>query len=285
MKSIVVAGAGRMGGGIAQVCAQAGYSVAILDVNREALEKALEGIEWSVGKLIEKGKIKGDRAEIMSRITIGDMPGDVDLAIEAVFEDVELKREVFQKLDEACPSNALLATNTSAIPVTDLAAATKRPEKVLGLHFFNPVPMMKAVEVIRGIRTSDETMSAAGEFVRSLDKEPIIVNRDIAGFVLNRINLPSTIEAIRLVEAGVATVEDIDKGMRLGFGRPMGPFETGDMVGLDVTFGALTAIYNETRDPRFYPPTLLQRKVKAGHLGKKTGRGWYEYDENGNRKS
>jgi 3-hydroxybutyryl-CoA dehydrogenase len=239
-----------------------------------------------VDKFIEKGKLSEDRATILSRIqTATDVSrvGAVDLAIEAVFENLELKREIFERLDAALPSGALIASNTSAICITELAAVTERPEKVLGIHFFSPVPMMAAAEVIRGIATSDAAAEAGRSFVRQLGKEPIMVNRDVAGFVINRINFPAAIEAMRLVEEGVATVEDIDKGLRLAAGRKMGIFETGDMVGLDVTYGAMMAVYQETGDARFYPPLLLRRKVKAGHLGRKTGRGWYCYDEDGNR--
>jgi 3-hydroxybutyryl-CoA dehydrogenase len=195
-----------------------------------------------------------------------------------------LKQEIFRQLDAACKPQSLIASNTSAIPITELAAATKRAEQVLGIHFFSPVPMMAAVEVIKGIATSEETARTAKRFVEQIGKEPIMVNRDIAGFVINRINFPSTIEAMNLLEAGVASVADIDKGLRLGAGRKMGIFETGDMVGLDVTYGAMMAIYQETGDPRFYPPLLLRRKVKAGHLGKKSGKGWYDYDDKGNRR-
>jgi len=209
---------------------------------------------------------------------------DVDLAIEAVFEDQALKQQIFKDLDASCGPNVLLASNTSAIAITELAAATNRPDKVLGLHFFSPVPMMMAVEVIKGMSTSDETAAAGREFALAIGKAPIMVNRDVAGFVINRINFPSTIEAMRLVEEGVATCEDIDKGLRLASGRRMGIFETGDMVGLDVTYGAMMACYRETGDPRFYPPLLLRRKVKAGHLGKKTGKGWYEYNPDGSKK-
>jgi len=178
----------------------------------------------------------------------------------------------------------VIASNTSAIPITELAAATHRPEKVIGLHFFNPVPLMQVVEVVRGAVTTDETMDRGKAFVMQIKKEPIMVNRDVAGFVINRINYPSSIEAMRLVEQGVATVEDIDKGLRLGSGRKMGIFEIGDMVGLDVTYGGLMAMYNETGDPKWFPPLLLRRKVKAGHLGRKTGKGWYEYNPDGSRK-
>jgi 3-hydroxybutyryl-CoA dehydrogenase len=284
--NVLVVGSGLMGSGIAQVCAQAGIKVVLNDVAEEALERARKNIAWSVEKFIAKGKLQEERDTIMDRIKTDaclDAVGDVDLAIEAVFEKIEVKHDIFQKLDEVLPAKTLIASNTSAIPITELAAVTNRPQQVLGLHFFSPVPMMAAVEVIKGIATSDATAEVGRQFVLQIGKEPIMVNRDVAGFVINRINFPSTIEAMNLVEAGVATIEDIDKGLRLASGRKMGIFETGDMVGLDVTYGAMTAMYRETGDPRFYPPLLLRRKVKAGHLGRKTGRGWYRYDEKGNR--
>jgi 3-hydroxybutyryl-CoA dehydrogenase len=287
VKKVFIVGSGLMGGGIAQVCAQAGIEVFLYDIDPEALNKALKGIEWSVGKFVEKGKVKEDKATIMDRIktvTGFSEAGTVDLTIEAVFEKLDLKQEIFKKIGEVSDAEALIASNTSAIPITELAAVANRPERVLGLHFFSPVPMMQAVEVIKGITTTDETARKGREFVLQIGKEPIMVNRDVAGFVINRINFPSAIEAMNLVEQGIATVEDIDKGLRLASGRKMGIFETGDMVGLDVTFGAMTAIYHETGDPRWYPPMILRRKVKAGHLGRKTGKGWYEYNEDGTRK-
>ncbi len=286
INTVLVVGSGLMGSGIAQVCAQAGIRVVLNDVSEEALERARRNIAWSVDKFIAKGKLREERDTVMDRITttagLEDL-GAVDLAIEAVFEKIEVKQAIFKKLDQALPPETMIASNTSAIPITELAAVTERPAKVLGLHFFSPVPMMAAVEVIKGIATSDATADAGRRFVLQIGKEPIMVNRDVAGFVINRINFPSTIEAMNLVEAGVATIEDIDKGLRLASGRKMGIFETGDMVGLDVTYGAMMAMFHETGDPRFYPPLLLRRKVKAGHLGRKTGRGWYRYDENGNR--
>lgn len=288
IKKVLIVGAGLMGSGIAQVCAQSGITVILNDISQEVIEKGLKNIAWSVSKFIEKGKLMEDKEIILNRISIDDdfsTAADADLALEVVFENLELKREIFRKLDEACQAKTVLASNTSAIPITELASVTKRPEKVLGIHFFSPVPMMPVAEVIRGISTAEETILFGVDFVKSIGKEPIRVESDVAGFLLNRINFPSTIEAIRLVEQGIGTVEDIDKGMRLAFGRKMGPFETGDMVGLDVTYGALMACYEETKDPRFYPPQLLRRKVKAGHLGRKTGTGWYEYNEDGTRKT
>jgi 3-hydroxybutyryl-CoA dehydrogenase len=286
VKKVIVVGSGLMGRGIAQVCAQAGIQVFLNDASEDALNKAIKNIEWSVGKFIEKGKLTEEKKTILGRITpIKDLEKgkDVDLAIEAVFEQLELKQQIFEKLDQLCAARTLLASNTSAIPTSDLAAVTRRADKVLGLHFFSPVPMMQVVEVIKGISTTDETAKAGGNFVKKIGKEAIMVNRDVPGFAINRINFPSTIEAMNLVEQGVVSIEDVDKGLRLGLGRKMGIFETGDMVGLDVTYGALMAMYKETGNPRWYPPLLLRRRVKAGHLGRKTGRGWYQYDKDGNK--
>ena len=286
-QKVLIVGSGLMGAGIAQVCAQAGIKVFITDVSQEILNRALKNIAWSVGKFIEKGKVKESLEMIMSRIQIGTdlvKASKVDLAIEAVFEKLDLKQEIFKKLDEVCGAETLLASNTSAIPITEIATVTKRPEKVLGLHFFSPVPMMEVVEVIKGVKTSEETMQVGVDFIRSIGKEPIRVESDVPGFLLNRINLVGYIEAIHLLEQGIGTVADIDKGVRLAFGRRMGPFETGDLVGLDVSCGALTAIYEESKDARYYPPQLLRRKVRAGELGRKTGRGWYEYNPDGSRK-
>jgi 3-hydroxybutyryl-CoA dehydrogenase len=275
-----IIGSGLMGGGIAQVCAQAGIQVYMNDVRMETLDRTVKKIHWSVGKLIEKGKLTEKVETIMGRIhaeTDFTNVSQVDLVIEAVFEKLDLKQEVFKQLDEMCGVETLIASNTSAIPITELAAVTKRPGKVLGLHFFNPVPMMQAVEVIKGAVTTEETILEGREFVLQIGKEPILVNRDVAGFLINRINYPSTIEAMRMVE-------EIDKGLRLASGRRMGIFETSDLVGLDVTYNALLSMYHETGDPRWFPPMILRRKVKAGELGRKTGRGWYEYNEDGSRK-
>jgi 3-hydroxybutyryl-CoA dehydrogenase len=285
---VFIIGSGLMGSGIAQVCAQAGIQVTLHDVSSTSLQKGLESIAWSVGKLAEKGQVAEAPETIMSRIRTTERFSDVadaDLAIEVVFERLDIKLDVFRKMDEHCRPDAILASNTSAIPITEMAAVVRRPEQVLGLHFFSPVPMMPVVEVIKGISTSENSVRHAVTFVKKLNKEPIRVESDIPGFLLNRINLVSYVEAIRLLEMGIGTVRDIDAGVKLGFGRKMGPFETGDMVGLDVSFGALTAIYQESQDIRFYPPQLLRRKVKAGQLGRKTGRGWYVYDENGKKEN
>jgi len=288
IKKVFIVGSGLMGSGIAQVCAQRGLEVVLYDIDGEALKRALKSIEWSVGKFIEKGELKEEKGIIMGRIkTASDFSeaGTCGLLIEAVFENQDLKKEIFEKMDSLSRPEALIASNTSSIPITELAVATKRRERVLGLHFFSPVPMMQAVEVIRGQSTSEKTMVQGKQFVIRIGKEPIMVNRDVAGFVINRINFPSTMEAMRLVEEGVTTVEDIDKGLRLASGRRMGIFETGDMVGLDVTYGALMSMYRETGDPRWFPPMILRRKVKSGELGRKTGKGWYEYDKDGRKKT
>lgn len=286
-RNVFIAGAGLMGSGIAQVCATAGLQVTLCDVSSEALERAIRSITWSAGKLVEKQKVEGPLEAIMKRITAtADFASAVeaDLCIEAVYEKLDLKQEIFRKLDLAAKAEAILASNTSAISISTLAAVTRRPEQTLGLHFFSPVPMMAAVEVVRGAFTSDEVFAAGKAFVESIGKEPILVQKDVPGFLINRINFRATVEAMRMVEMGVGTVEDIDKGLRLASGRKMGIFETGDMVGLDVTCGALTAIYEETKDPAWFPPAILRRKVLAGHLGLKTGKGWYEYNADGTRK-
>jgi len=287
IEQVFIAGAGLMGSGIAQVCAQAGIRVTLNDVSEQALKKGMKSIAWSVGKLVQKNKLSEDQDVILNRVkTTVAFSGaaEADLAIEAVFENLDVKQEIFRKLDAGCKPEAFLASNTSAIPITEMAAVTGRPKQVLGLHFFSPVPMMPVVEVVKGISTSEETMETVIPFVKRLGKEPIRVESDVPGFLMNRINLVSYVEAIRLLEKGIGSVEDIDKGVKLAFARRMGPFETGDMVGLDVSFGALTAIYQESRDMRYYPPQLLRRMVKAGHLGRKTGKGWYAYDENGRKK-
>jgi len=284
IRRVLIVGGGLMGGGIAQVAALAGYRVALRDVSQEMLDKAMANIAWSLGKFVEKGQLAAEARESalgrLSPTLALDAAAEADFAVEAVFEDKALKQEVFRELDRLCPPRAILASNTSAIPITELARVTERPDRVVGAHFFSPVPLMPLCELVRGLETSDETLAAAKAFVESLGKETITVKRDVAGFALNRINLPSTVEAIRLVEAGVVTPEEVDKGMRLGMGRRMGPFETMDMTGLYVTLGAMLAIYEETQDPRFWPPDLLRRKVSAGRLGRKAGRGWFVYETN-----
>ena len=278
---LAVIGAGLMGSGIAQVAAQAGWSVVLRDLDDAATGRGLAGIEKSLGKFASKGTIsEADAADALSRITTTtdlDAAADADVVVEAVFERLEVKQEVFRALDGICKAGAVLATNTSAIPVTQIAAATGRPEAVVGTHFFSPVPMMKLCELVRGYATSDETLATAKEFAEEIGKTTIVVNRDVAGFVTTRLISALVVEAVKLVESGVATAEDIDIACRLGFGHPMGPLATTDLTGVDVLLHATRNIYTDTADEKFFPPELLQRMVVAGDLGRKTGKGFYSY--------
>lgn len=287
IERVLVVGAGYMGAGIAQVCAQAGYQVILQDISEERLSRAKEEIAWSLGKLREKGKIGAEVADrarraIQTSTSVED-GADADLAVEAVPEDLGLKKEIFSKLDEICRPDAILATNTSALPITSIAVATRRPERVVGTHFFGPVPLMRLCEVVRGLRTSEEVFRLAGQWARSLGKETVMVTRDHAGFVANRVNIPGTLEAIRMVEEGFASPEEVDRASG-GFERGVGPLQIVDNAGLEVTLNASLSIYNDTRDPVFLPPSLLRRLVSAGLLGRKAGRGFYDYSS-GERKS
>lgn len=270
-----------MGGGITQVAAAAGYQVTMRDIAQEPLDKSMKEIERSLGKFVSKEKLSEDQAKkaIANIKTTTEMAdaADADLVVEAVFEKIDLKQDVFKQLDEICKPDCVLATNTSAISITSIASVTKRPEKVVGTHFFSPVPMMKLCELIYGLQTADETMAAAEEFAQAIGKETVIVRKDVAGFIANRVGLAMSGVAIDLLAAGVATPEDIDKTMKLGFAHRMGPLETSDLTGIDVLMNAMRAIYNETQDERYVPPELMQRMVAAGLLGRKTGKGWYDY--------
>ena len=279
---IMVVGAGFMGSGIAQLCAQAKYNVILIDVDSTILERSLENIRWSIKKLTEKGKISEKEEFILSRIKTGKKiieDNEINFIIEAVYENLNLKKQIFNELGNKYGPNVILATNTSAIPITEIATAVKRPERVIGVHFFSPVLFRPLVEVVKGLSTSEETIKITRQFITGLGKETILVHKDIAGFVVNRINGMATLEAMRLLEQGVAAAEEIDKAMRLGLGHQMGPFETMDFIGLDVVLNARMAIYNETKNPIHFPPDILRRLVSAGHLGRKTGKGFYEYKE------
>ncbi|MFC1907424.1 3-hydroxyacyl-CoA dehydrogenase family protein [Chloroflexota bacterium] len=283
---MIVGGGGVTGAGVVQVCAQAGYSVIMQDINQEALAKGMDNIKWSVGKLVNKGDVKGTVDEIMSKIkatTIIEDARGADLVIEAVFEDLELKKDVFHQLSKLCSSETIMATNTSAIPITNIAEGMERPDKFVGIHFFIPIVMQPLVEVIKGKVTSEETMKIAIEFCQSLKKEVARVDKDVYGFAMVRIDMAGYVEAMKLLEEGVASIEDIDKGMRLGYSRAMGPFEQRDFGGLDLGLTLLENLYKETGDVKFFPPVILRRKVMAGHLGRKVGIGWYKYDEKGNK--
>ena len=281
IKKVFVVGAGLMGGGITQVTAAAGYQVKMRDMTDEILEKSMESIKWSLEKFASKGKITEEQAKkavenIKPTTELSDA-ADADLVIEAVFEKLEVKQDVFKQLDDITGPETILATNTSAISITNIAAATSRPDKVVGTHFFSPVPMMRLCELIRGLHTSDETLEAAVKFAQSIGKETVVVQKDVAGFIANRIGLAASGAAIRLVASGVASPQDIDKAMRLGFGHAMGPCETSDLTGVDVLMNAMKAIYNETQDETYWPPELMQRMVASGLLGRKTKKGFYDY--------
>ena len=281
MSTVMVVGAGLMGSGIAQVSALAGHDVILRDISDEAVAKGLGAIEASLARFAEKGAIGTPDAEAaLARITgTTDLDGaaTADILVEAIIEEVDLKAELFADLDRLAPSGAILATNTSAIPITRIAAATQRPEAVVGTHFFSPVPMMKLCELVRGLKTSDETLAAARTWAEGIGKTCIVVNRDVAGFVTTRIITALVNEAIRLVETGVASPEDVDIACKLGFGHAMGPLATADLTGIDVMRRASMSIYNETAEPSFYPPELITRMAIAGDLGRKSGRGFYTY--------
>jgi len=283
MSTVMVVGAGLMGSGIAQVSAVAGHEVVLRDIDDAALSRGRSSIEASLGKFGQKGALSADDSEAaLGRITTTtdlDAVAKADIVVEAVIEKVDLKSELFAELDRLAPQGAILATNTSAIPITRIAAATSRPESVVGTHFFSPVPMMKLCELVRGLKTSDETLSAARAWAEGIGKTCIVVNRDVAGFVTTRIITALVNEAIWLVESGVATAEDVDIACRLGFGHAMGPLATADLTGIDVMRNATLSVYNETANPKFYPPELLTRMTASGDLGRKSGHGFYTYED------
>lgn len=283
VKKIFVMGAGQMGAGIAQVSAQAGYETLLGDISNEVLKKSEEKIKKNLEKLEEKGKLeKGRTEEIMKRLTattdIKKAASDCDVVIEAVPENEDLKKRIFKEIDEICPERTILATNTSAIPITKIGSATKRPDKVIGMHFMNPVPVMKLVEVIRGYLTSDRTYQAIVELARSFGKE-VVTAQDFAGFLGTRLIMPFMNEALYLLYEGRATKEDIDKSAKLGANHPMGPFEWMDFVGLDSLLSILRNLYETYGDRKYFPCPLLVQMVQAGHLGRKTGRGFYDYSK------
>lgn len=278
-----VIGSGLMGSGIAQVAAQAGYDVVLRDVDEAALRRSRDAIGASYARFVSKGSLSAEDADAaLARITttteLGAV-GEAELVVEAVFEQLEVKQSVFAELDRICRDDAVLASNTSAIPITAIAAATGRPEAVVGMHFFSPVPMMALCELVRGYKTSDATLARARTFAEAVGKTCTVVNRDVAGFVTTRLITVLCIEAARLVESGVATAEDVDTACRLGFGHAMGPLATMDLTGVDILLHAASNIYTETRDERFVPPETLARMVTAGDLGRKSGRGWFAYPD------
>jgi 3-hydroxybutyryl-CoA dehydrogenase len=282
IKLIGVIGAGSMGNGIAQVASQAGYQVIMRDVEDRFVQNGLKAIEKFLSKSVEKGKMaEGQKKEILGRIrgtTRMEDLKEVDLVIEAIFEDLSLKRDVFRQLDEVTRPHVILATNTSSMSVTEIAMATKRPEKVAGMHFFNPAPIMKLVEVIRAYHTSDETVRIVMEMARKMGKEPVEVRKDSPGFIVNRLMIPHMLEAVKMAEEGVASIEDIDKAVKLGLNYPMGPFELMDLTGIEIAHHVADYLYKELdKGSKWSIPVLMKSLIRAGKLGRKTGGGWYKY--------
>ena len=280
VKIVGVVGCGQMGGDIAQISAQSGYQVVVSEINNELLNKGLASINSSLTKSIEKERItladkEAALARIKGTIDFKDF-GDCALVIEAAIENLDLKKKIFTELDRVCPKQTILATNTSCLPIIEMAMATGRPDRVLGLHFFNPATVMKLMEVIRTIVTSDEAVKVGPDFSQSLGKTTIIA-RDAPCFIVNRLLVPQLLSAIGMLEDGVATREDIDTGLTLGLGHPIGPLALSDLVGLDTLLFIANSTYNEFKDPQFAPPVLLAKMVAAGWLGRKTGKGFYDY--------
>ncbi len=282
IKKIAVVGAGTMGSGIAQVAALSGFDVHLIDISDEVLGKAIGVIEKNMGRQLKKEIITEDQMkQALGRIqtsTEMDAVKDADFVIEAATEDTSLKKEIFGQLDALCRPEVILGTNTSSIPITEIGACTARPDKVIGMHFMNPVPVMKLVEVIRGLATSDETYETTKELAEKMGKTPVLVN-DSPGFVANRILIPMINEAIYCLMEGVADAEAIDTVMKLGANHPMGPLALADLIGLDVCLSILEVMYAGLGDPKFRPCPLLRRMVLAGYLGRKTGKGFYEYSK------
>ncbi len=282
IKKIGVLGAGVMGSGIAQVAAQSGFEVVMRDIADEFVQKGLKNIEAFLSKGVEKGKVTPEEKEaalgrIKGTTAVEDLK-DVDFVIEAVIEDLELKKKVFKEMDELTRSEVILATNTSSMSITEIAASTSRPDKVVGMHFFNPVPLMRLVEVIKGLETSDETVDVTWKLAEQLGKTPVLVKKDTPGFIVNRIMLPQLMEAIRIYEEGIASMEDIDKAVKLGLNYPMGPFELMDLTGLDISYFVNEYFRKELpQELKHVTPHALKAKVRAGKLGRKTGEGWYKY--------
>jgi len=280
IKKVCVVGSGTMGSGIAQVSAQAGYETIMVDVTQELVDRGMNMIKTSLGKFVEKGRMKqeemeGALARLHTSTDVKEAARNADYVIEAVFERAEVKLPILKQLEEACPKQTILASNTSGIPIGLLASATKRPDKVIGTHFMNPVPLMRGVEIIKSLLTSEETLKVTLDFVSSLGKETVVV-KDSPGFVTNRIITLVLNEGAKLLEENLANIEDMDKIIRLSFNWPMGPFELADLIGIDVTVDLLEGIYQQTGWERYKPAPLLKRMVEIGYTGRKVGKGFYQ---------
>lgn len=281
INKIGVLGAGSMGGGIAHLAAAKGFEVVLCDVEQRFVDGAVKRIGSFMDKSVEKQKMTVDEKEaVLNRITTTTDMQDfatVDLVIEAIFEDMAIKKSAFERLDKICRPEVVLATNTSSMSITTIASATSRPDKVAGMHFFNPPLIMRLVEVIRGYYTSDETLQLLSEVSEAMGKTPVEVKKDTPGFIVNRIMMPQFLEAIRIVEEGIATPEDVDKAVTLGLNYPMGPFTLMDFTGVEISVHVADYFFNETKDMKWNPPQAIKALVRAGRLGKKTGAGWYDY--------
>jgi 3-hydroxybutyryl-CoA dehydrogenase len=281
IKKIGVVGAGTMGNGIAQVAAQIGCEIVMRDIEESFVERGLKSIDKFLSKSVEKGKLQSDeKQKIMGRIKgttkMSDLR-DVDFVVEAVIEDLQLKRSVFKELDDLCRPEVILSSNTSSMSITEIAAATKRPDRVCGVHFFNPVPLMKLVEIIRGYATSDQTMAVATELAKKMGKVTVEVKKDSPGFIVNRIMIPHMIEAIKIVEEGIASIQDVDTAVKNGLNYPMGPFELMDLTGIDIAYFVNEYFHKElNKELKWVSPNLLKTMIRAGRLGRKTGGGWYD---------
>jgi 3-hydroxybutyryl-CoA dehydrogenase len=287
IQRVGVVGFGQMGSGIAQVCAQAGFDTIVREVDQSLVDKGFQRVDSSLARLVKGGRAteadaKAARGRMRGTTSLAELK-DRDLVIEAIVEEIGPKKELFAELDSICPPPTIFASNTSSLTIVELAAATRRPDRVAGLHFFNPPVIMKLVEIVKSLTTSDATIATLREFVTKVGKTGVLC-RDTTGFIVNRLMVPYLLGAIRMLELGIATKEDIDSAVKLGLGYPMGPFELIDYTGVDINYHVASVFFDEFKDPSMAPPSLLRRMVLAGQLGTKTGKGFYEYDDQGKKK-